>query len=124
MKILISFLILFFSSNVLAEKLYCNGEVHGFDKFWKDYKDRTIIIQYTNKIIYRTDTHKNYKYEYDVIKNNDEIITGVLMRKTGQINSFRSLTIYKKVSQIVSIYYDYNGEDNGVTTFIGSCNKF
>ena len=124
MKILISFFVLFFTTITFAENYYCNVDVHGFDKIWKDYEARTVIIEYDNNNMHRIDTTYDTKTKYNVIKNNNEIITGILLRKNGQINSFRSITIYKKELRIVSIYYDHNGIDNGITTLIGSCNIF
>ena len=74
-------LILFFSAGVFAEQLYCKVDVHGFDREkWRDYPDNTFIIEYDKNILNRLDTKINLDDTFAVIKNNNEVVIGILIK--------------------------------------------
>ena len=52
MRTILVLFVLFFSFSAFSEKLYCNVEVHGFDREkWKDYSDNVFIINFDNNTL-------------------------------------------------------------------------
>ena len=120
MKIQFMLLILFFSAGVFAEQLYCNVDVHGFDREkWRDYPDNTFIIEYDNNTLNRLDTKINLDDTFAVIKNNNEVVIGILVKDsyTPGISTVRTITIHKDKGEYISTYND----DLGITINKGIC---
>ena len=121
MKILLTIFVLFFSFSAFSETVYCNVEAHGFDRDkWRDYPDNIFIITYNNNTLTKTDTMINLSKTYDVIKNNNNVVIGIILdEKSGApgVSTLRSITIHKDTGNIITLYND----DLGVTINMGKC---
>ena len=121
MKILLTLFVLLFSSSVVAEKLTCNVEAHGFENAWKNYPDNVFIIDYDDNNLLKIDTMIDIDWNYTIIRNDDDHVFGIILneRFANFLPYYETVTIYKKNLYIITTYVD----DKDVTINRGYCRK-
>ena len=120
MRILLTLFVLLFSSSVFAENFYCNVKAHEFsENKWKDLPDNVFLIKYNNQNLIMTDTMINFDWNFEIVKYDDDHLSGIIATKAeyGISPYLETIFFNKKKMYIVFTF----SSDFGITINEGTC---